>query len=561
MFKYAEIADIVYFWFAANTTAGAAGDGATPIYVVRLAGAAADAAKKAGGTPTLLTHADYSDGSYEIAIDTTGWAAGEYAVFCSLLISTVNPNGFVGSFKLRTAGTGALKVDAVTIPAATLAASQHVIVDSGSVTVSDKTGFSLSAAGILAIWDYLLSGFTGAIASIGNLFKTNIDATISSRTKPADTQARVALVDVCTANTDMVAAPPSADIIAVAVEQHIINETDGEQVLKAITDKIAAVDPSLGDLSLSAIASAVRTELSVELARIDAAITTRLAAAGITITSGKVDVNDKTGFALTSAYDAAKTAPPTAIAIRTEMDSNSTKLAHLDANITTRSSHSAADVWAVSVRTLSSFGTLVADIAAGVWGASVRTLSSIADSAGVTTLLERITGAVALAATALSNAIWTDAKAVFIDKKISESGGGTPPTVEEIQEGLATTQNITDAVTAIEGAMGDVADPWIVELPGSYPPGSAGKIIGSYLPGAGSGSVNYIYTLTDAETGVPIPGADIRVSTDIAGTIIIASSATNTYGEVTFLLDPGTYYFWREKTGWTFTNPDTEIVT
>jgi hypothetical protein len=25
-------------------------------------------------------------------------------------------------------------------------------------------------------------------------------------------------------------------------------------------------------------------------------------------------------------------------------------------------------------------------------------------------------------------------------------------------------------------------------------------------------------------------------------------------------LDPGTYYFWRNLAGWTFTNPDTEIV-
>lgn len=47
------------------------------------------------------------------------------------------------------------------------------------------------------------------------------------------------------------------DAIAVRVESHIIDETDSEQVLKAITDKIAAVNPTLGDLSLAAIASAV----------------------------------------------------------------------------------------------------------------------------------------------------------------------------------------------------------------------------------------------------------------------------------------------------------------
>ena len=104
MYKDAAIGDTVYFWFAANTTAGAAGDGATPLYDVRLAGAAAAAIPTASGIPTLLTHADYTDGLHEIAIDTTGWAVGEYAVFCTLTISAVNPAGFCGSFRLRAAG-------------------------------------------------------------------------------------------------------------------------------------------------------------------------------------------------------------------------------------------------------------------------------------------------------------------------------------------------------------------------------------------------------------------------------------------------------------------------
>jgi len=116
-YKYAEIADTVYFWFAANDTTGTAADGATPLYDVRLAGAASDAAPTASGTPTLLSHANYSNGLHEIAIDTTGYAAGEYAVFCTLTVSTVNPAGFCGSFKLRTAGTAALSTNAVTIAA------------------------------------------------------------------------------------------------------------------------------------------------------------------------------------------------------------------------------------------------------------------------------------------------------------------------------------------------------------------------------------------------------------------------------------------------------------
>jgi hypothetical protein len=98
-----------------------------------------------------------------------------------------------------------------------------------SVTVSDKTGFSLSAAGIQAIWDALTSALTTA-GSIGKLLVTNVDAVISSRSAYAG------------------------------------GDTSGTTTL------------------LSRIASA------------------------LTITGGKVDVNDKTGFALTAGYDPAKTA-------------------------------------------------------------------------------------------------------------------------------------------------------------------------------------------------------------------------------------------------------------
>src|SRR3990172_1234257 len=103
--KEVAVGSTCYFWFAANTTAGSAGDGATPLYDVRLAVASSGAAPTASGTPTLLTHANYSDGLHEIAIDTTGYAESEYAVFCTLTISSVNPAGFVGSFIVRAAAS------------------------------------------------------------------------------------------------------------------------------------------------------------------------------------------------------------------------------------------------------------------------------------------------------------------------------------------------------------------------------------------------------------------------------------------------------------------------
>ena len=39
--QHATLADTVYLWFAANDTSGSGADGATPVYDVRLAGAAA----------------------------------------------------------------------------------------------------------------------------------------------------------------------------------------------------------------------------------------------------------------------------------------------------------------------------------------------------------------------------------------------------------------------------------------------------------------------------------------------------------------------------------------
>ena len=60
---------------------------------------------------------------------------------------------------------------------------------------------------------------------------------------------------------------------------------------------------------------------------------------------------------LTSAYDAAKTAAPTA-------------------------AENATAVWAAGTRTLTSFGTLVADVAAAVWSATTRTLTSLAGLIG-----------------------------------------------------------------------------------------------------------------------------------------------------------------------------------
>lgn len=52
------------------------------------------------------------------------------------------------------------------------------------------------------------------------------------------------------------------------------------------------------------------------------------------------------------------------------------RLARLDVNISSRSSHSATEVWEVTERTLTSFGNLVTDIVNAVWSATSRSLTS-----------------------------------------------------------------------------------------------------------------------------------------------------------------------------------------
>ena len=149
-YKDAALGDTVYFWFAVNAADGDADDGSAPLFDVRLAGAAAGAAPVLSGTPTLLTHANYSNGLYEIAVVATegnGFAAGnEYAVFCNLAIGSpaVNPAGFVGSVRLRAAASdlgAAITRVLLALPAAAAdAAGGLPVSDAGGLDLDNKVG-------------------------------------------------------------------------------------------------------------------------------------------------------------------------------------------------------------------------------------------------------------------------------------------------------------------------------------------------------------------------------------------------------------------------------------
>lgn len=74
------------------------------------------------------------------------------------------------------------------------------------------------------------------------------------------------------------------------------------------------------------------------------------------------------------------------------------------------------------------------------------------------------------------------------------------------------------------------------------------------------GPIEFDYTVTDADTGLPIADVVVWVTTDIAGLNTIAKETTDNSGVATFYLEAATYYVWRKKAGYSFTNPDQEIV-
>lgn len=87
-----------------------------------------------------------------------------------------------------------------------------------------------------------------------------------------------------------------------------------------------------------------------------------------------------------------------------------------------------------------------------------------------------------------------------------------------------------------------------------------------------AGCIEFTYTLTVPPEGVGDPIADARVSISTnnggseAGSNIVWIGYTDAFGVARDsdnnlpCLDPGTYYFWRQKTGYTFSDPDTEVV-
>lgn len=79
-------------------------------------------------------------------------------------------------------------------------------------------------------------------------------------------------------------------------------------------------------------------------------------------------------------------------------------------------------------------------------------------------------------------------------------------------------------------------------------------------------AIEFTYTVTSTAGGLPVEGVRISFYTDSGANDLVWTGRTDAFGvardEYGSLprLEPGTYYIWRYKVGYSFDNPDTETV-
>lgn len=79
-------------------------------------------------------------------------------------------------------------------------------------------------------------------------------------------------------------------------------------------------------------------------------------------------------------------------------------------------------------------------------------------------------------------------------------------------------------------------------------------------------AVEFTYTVTSTAGNVPLPGVEVRIFADALATQIVWAGTTDAVGVARDFygykprLEPGTYYFFRDKSGYSFSDPDVETV-
>lgn len=568
MHQHATLEDTVYFWVGLNNTGGSGADldSGTLDFDVRLGGAAAAAIPTLSGTGTLLSHANYPAGCYEIAVAATaanGFAAGStYAVFATGLVDSQNPTGFVGSFTLAPVpanviqwlGTAPLALSSQQVQAVVPATqkvdvetikSKTVTVDAGGTTFPASVGTSTLAAG--AEMDLVDAPNSTAVAAIGAALEAMI-------LDEGDATALLAA-------------------IAAKVEEFLVNEGDATATLAAIAAAVWAnaartltANTNLNDLDAAAVQAAVQA--AIEANNLDHLLKTATAAADMTSevvdgsilsrilangdtsafdpsTDGLQPVRDRgdaawitaTGFGTLDAAGVRTAIGMAAANLDTQLGTLSTFNASSDKVYLGDGAHggSSGTLTLSSLTVINAAGTAVTFRSTGgdgngldLWGHGVGYGMYVKASKYPATY--QVTG--------------VDVDAMCI-RLVNVNGYGI------YCEGV-TTSKFTNLFNYYAGVGFDSSTDTLEDIRDAIDDIAPG--------GAGSGTGSNAVTITVDDGSNPVEGAQVWVTTDAAGTNTVASGYTNTSGQLVVYLDDGTYYVWKQYGGYTFTNPETMTV-
>jgi len=165
---------------------------------------------------------------------------------------------------------------------------------------------------------------------------------------------------------------------------------------------------------------------------------------------------------------------------------------------------------------------------AGTFGKAIAdTLTHAARLAGITSLANWLR--------AMFRKSAPDATALA---EINDSGGTFSATTDSVEALREKVDNTLDVAISTRATPADITD--AVNGPGSE-----------------------LCTITvKDQSGNPLDGVAVWITSDEAGVDVVAGKKyTNSSGQVTFMLDPGTYYCWRQLARYNFTNPQTLVVT
>jgi len=286
----------------------------------------------------------------------------------TIVAGTHNPQSgdAYGRIGINGAGLSALGDTRISfLDASILSRSSHSAADVWAVTTRTLSGFGSLVSDIAtAIWGAVARTITGGtVSTVSDKTGYSISGTkqtldaLNDFNPASDTVARVTLADTCTTNTDMRGTDSALLASNYTVPPSVSSIAD------AVWDEATSGHSGAGTAGLALTSASAPTAEQVADAVWDESVsghTTGGSTGAAIIAAGSA--GDPWSTLIPGAYGAG-----TAGKIVGD---------NINATISSRSSHSAADVWAVSVRTLSSFGTLVADMAAAVWSTTTRTLSA-----------------------------------------------------------------------------------------------------------------------------------------------------------------------------------------